>query len=51
MAINRATKVAFFDTDVLLYLLSPSARKAGIAEHLVSLAGTSSVAMMCESHG
>ena len=48
MAISRATKPAFFDTNVLLYLLSPDARKADIAEHLVSLGGTISVQVPSE---
>ena len=48
MAISRTTKLAFFDTNVLLYLLSPDARKADIAEHLVSLGGTISVQVLNE---
>jgi predicted nucleic acid-binding protein len=48
MAISRTTKLAFFDTNVLLYLLSPDSRKADIAEHLVSLGGTISVQVLNE---
>ena len=48
MAISRAQTTAFFDTNVLLYLLSPDARKADIAEHLVSLGGTISVQVLNE---
>ena len=48
MAIRRATKLAFFDTNVLLYLLSPDARKADVAEHLVSLGGTISAQVLNE---
>ena len=46
--ISRAAKLAFFDTNVLLYLLSPDPRKADIAEHLVSLGGTISVQVLNE---
>ena len=48
MAISRAAKLAFFDTNVLLYMLSPDSRKADIAEHLVSLGGTISVQVLNE---
>jgi len=48
MAISRATKPAFFDTNVLLYLLAPDPRKADIAEHLVSQGGTISVQVLNE---
>lgn len=48
MAISRAQTTAFFDTNVLLYLLSPDPRKADIAEHLVSLGGTISVQVLNE---
>lgn len=48
MAISRTTKLAFFDTNVLLYLLSPDARKADVAEHLVSLGGTISAQVLNE---
>ncbi len=48
MAISRATKLAFFDSNVLLFLLSPDPHKADIAEHLVSLGGTISVQVLNE---
>ena len=48
MAISRATKPAFFDTNVLLYLLAPDPRKADTAEHLVSQGGTISVQVLNE---
>ena len=48
MAISSATQSVFFDTSVLLYLLSPDPRKADIAEHLVSLGGTISVQILNE---
>jgi predicted nucleic acid-binding protein len=48
MAISSATQSVFFDTNVLLYLLSPDPRKADIAEHLVSLGGTISVQVLNE---
>lgn len=48
MAISSATQSVFFDTNVLLYLLSPDPRKADIAEHLVSLGGTISVQILNE---
>lgn len=48
MAIISAAESAFFDTNVLLYLLSPDPRKADIAEHLVSLGGTISVQVLNE---
>ena len=48
MAISRTQTTVFFDTNVLLYLLSPDARKADIAEHLVSLGGTISVQVLNE---
>jgi predicted nucleic acid-binding protein len=48
MAISSATQSVFFDTSVLLYLLSPDPRKADIAEHLVSLSGAISVRVLNE---
>ena len=48
MATSRATQLAFFDTNVLLYLLSPDPRKADVAEHLVSLGGMISVQVLNE---
>ncbi len=48
MAIRRTAKLVFFDTNVLLYLLSPDPRRADIAEHLVSLGGTISVQVLNE---
>lgn len=48
MAISRAATTAFFDTNVLLYLLSPDQRKADVAEYLVSLGGTISVQVLNE---
>jgi predicted nucleic acid-binding protein len=39
---------SFFDTNVLLYLLSADSRKADIAERLVSLGGTISVQVLNE---
>ena len=48
MAISSATQSTFFDTNVLLYLLSPDPRKADVAEHLVSRGGTISVQVLNE---
>ena len=48
MANDRSAAHAFFDTNVLLYLLSSDARKADAAEHLVNLGGTMSVQVLNE---
>ena len=48
MATSRAQTTVFFDTNVLLYLLSPDARKADTAERLVSVGGTISVQVLNE---
>ena len=48
MANDRSAPHAFFDTNVLLYLLSSDARKADAAEHLVNLGGTMSVQVLNE---
>ncbi len=48
MAGDRARATTFFDTKVLLYLLSADPRKADVAEHLVSLGGTISVQVLNE---
>ncbi len=46
---SATTKVrAFFDTNVLLYLLSPDTRKADVAEHLVGMGGYISVQVLNE---
>ena len=48
MAISRPVHHVFFDTNVLLYLLSSDVRKADCAEHLVSIGGTISVQVLNE---
>jgi len=48
VANDRSAAHAFFDTNVLLYLLSSDARKADAAEHLVNLGGTMSVQVLNE---
>ncbi len=45
---NIAAPLAFFDTNVLLYLLSPDEAKANVAETRVSEGGTISVQVLNE---
>lgn len=48
-AVSRvATPSVFFDTNVLLYLLSPDERKANAAETLVAMGGAISVQVLNE---
>lgn len=48
MAIARLAPPVFFDTNVLLYLLSSDTSKADSTEHLVNLGGTISVQVLNE---